>query len=67
MAKRIPTHRLLATLVFGLAAALQGAALAQAPAANAANLAMVGEPPSLDPMQATTDLVGTIIDRKSVV
>jgi ABC-type transport system substrate-binding protein len=28
---------------------------------SAANLAMVGEPPSLDPMQATTDLVGTIM------
>ena len=30
-------------------------------ARSAANLAMVGEPPSLDPMQATTDLVGTIM------
>ena len=59
---RLHTRRLLPALVFGLMAALQGAApaLAQAPA-SAANLAMVGEPPSLDPMQATTDLVGTIM------
>jgi peptide/nickel transport system substrate-binding protein len=28
---------------------------------SALNLAMVGEPPSLDPMQATTDLVATIM------
>ena len=62
MATRIHAHRLLPALVFGLMAAVQGAApaLAQAPA-SAANLAMVGEPPSLDPMQATTDLVGTIM------
>jgi peptide/nickel transport system substrate-binding protein len=62
MAYRIQTRRLLPALVFGLMAALQGAApaLAQTPA-SAANLAMVGEPPSLDPMQATTDLVGTIM------
>jgi len=59
---RLHTRRLLPALVFGLMAALQGAApvLAQAPA-SVANLAMVGEPPSLDPMQATTDLVGTIM------
>src|SRR3954466_250199 len=62
MPNRIHTRRLLPALVFGLIAALQGAApaLAQAPS-SVANLAMVGEPPSLDPMQATTDLVGTIM------
>jgi peptide/nickel transport system substrate-binding protein len=62
MAYRIQTRRLLPALVFGLMAALQGNAPALAQATvSAANLAMVGEPPSLDPMQATTDLVGTIM------
>jgi peptide/nickel transport system substrate-binding protein len=47
-----------------LAALSAGATLpawAQAPKPSALNLAMVGEPPSLDPMQATTDLVATIM------
>lgn len=49
-------------LIFASIGAVQGwpGAQAQTPA-SAVNLAMVGEPPSLDPMQATTDLVGTIM------
>ncbi|MEO6015610.1 MAG: ABC transporter substrate-binding protein [Polaromonas sp.] len=54
--------RLWPALIFTLLAALQGFAPAAAQSApSAVNLAMVGEPPSLDPMQATTDLVGTIM------
>ena len=46
-----------ALAVAGLAA---GPALAQTPK-SALNLAMVAEPPSLDPMASTADLVGTIM------
>ena len=38
-----------------------GWATAQAQGATSANLAMVGEPQSLDPMASTADLVGTIM------
>ncbi len=53
----------------GLAVALMGAALvlvttsalAAPPKGGAANLAMIGEPQTLDPMASTADLVGTIM------
>jgi len=56
------TRRLFSVALLGAAALpnLHSAAWAQVPK-SAVNLAMVGEPPSLDPMQATTDLVGTIM------
>src|ERR1700716_1085401 len=38
-----------------------GAALAAPPKGGAANLAMIGEPQTLDPMASTADLVGTIM------
>jgi peptide/nickel transport system substrate-binding protein len=54
--------RTLSAISLGLLAALQlaPAALAQTPKSSV-TLAMAAEPPSLDPMQATTDLVGTIM------
>src|ERR1700682_3965888 len=53
----------------GLAVALRAAALPLAPPSalaappkgGAANLAMIGEPQTLDPMASTADLVGTIM------
>lgn len=60
-----PRRRALPALLAGAVSVM--AALCAAPGAwaqgpkSAVNLAMVGEPPSLDPMQATTDLVGTIM------
>ena len=38
-----------------------GAALAAPPRGGAANIAMIGEPQTLDPMASTADLVGTIM------
>src|SRR5213080_1667532 len=38
-----------------------GSALAAPPKGGAANLAMIGEPQTLDPMASTADLVGTIM------
>jgi peptide/nickel transport system substrate-binding protein len=48
--------RTIGALSLAVALALPGMALAQS-----ANLAMVGEPQSLDPMASTADLVGTIM------
>src|SRR5947208_16999198 len=52
--------------VVGLAAAIAivlaaGSALAAPPKGGAANLAMIGEPQTLDPMASTADLVSTIM------
>lgn len=56
------TRRGLAGLAAGLAAsAAFGPLPAAAQGATSANLAMVGEPQSLDPMASTADLVGTIM------
>lgn len=44
-----------------LALGMQVASPAFAQSARAANLAMVGEPPTLDPMASTADVVGTIM------
>ena len=54
---RLPRRHLLALLL----AALPFATLASPPKGGAANLAMIGEPQSLDPMASTADLVGTIM------
>src|SRR5580765_6908994 len=54
----------LATLALTAAAALvlaTGSALAAPPKGGAANLAMIGEPQTLDPMASTADLVSTIM------
>ena len=48
-------------LVTLLLAALPLATFASPPKGGAANLAMIGEPQSLDPMASTADLVGTIM------
>ncbi|MEG0919786.1 MAG: ABC transporter substrate-binding protein [Comamonas sp.] len=57
--RQLLASALLAAGVMGLPA---GSAWAQAGAAGgAANLAMIGEPQSLDPMISATDLVGTIM------
>lgn len=48
-------------LVTLLLAALPLATFAAPPKGGAANLAMIGEPQSLDPMASTADLVGTIM------
>ena len=50
---------LVATVVAG--AYLTAPALAAPPKGGAANLAMIGEPQTLDPMASTADLVGTIM------
>jgi peptide/nickel transport system substrate-binding protein len=49
----------LAAALGASAALMPMAAMAQS--ASSANLAMVGEPQSLDPMASTADLVGTIM------
>lgn len=54
---RLPRRHLLSLLL----AALPFSALAAPPKGGAANLAMIGEPQSLDPMASTADLVGTIM------
>ncbi|NDB45035.1 MAG: ABC transporter substrate-binding protein, partial [Betaproteobacteria bacterium] len=54
---RLPRRHLLALLM----ATLPFATLAAPPKGGAANLAMIGEPQSLDPMASTADLVGTIM------
>ena len=52
----------LAVVVLGAALALATtSALAAPPKGGAANLAMIGEPQTLDPMASTADLVGTIM------
>src|SRR5438045_9053136 len=48
-----------ATVVAG--AELWAPALAAPPRGGAANIAMIGEPQTLDPMASTADLVGTIM------
>ena len=54
--------RLLLICTIALLPALGAAQLAHAQGAGgAANLAMIGEPQTLDPMASTTDLVGTIM------
>src|SRR5204863_1194229 len=50
---------LVATVVAG--AQLSAPALAAPPRGGAANIAMIGEPQTLDPMASTADLVGTIM------
>src|SRR6478609_1215134 len=55
-------ERAIATLVAAAAIAFAGsAALAAPPRGGAANIAMIGEPQTLDPMASTADLVGTIM------
>lgn len=54
---RLPRRHLLTLLL----AALPLASFAAPPKGGAANLAMIGEPQSLDPMASTADLVGTIM------
>jgi peptide/nickel transport system substrate-binding protein len=54
---QLPRRHVLAVVL----AALPFAALANPPRGGAANLAMIGEPQSLDPMASTADLVGTIM------
>src|SRR5438309_3542315 len=52
----------LGPIVVSLAIALGCAgALAAPPKGGAANIAMIGEPQTLDPMSSTADLVGTIM------
>ena len=54
--------RTIATIVVAAAVALAGSAtLAAPPRGGAANIAMIGEPQTLDPMASTADLVGTIM------
>ena len=48
-------------VVSGAIALASGAALAAPPRGGAANIAMIGEPQTLDPMASTADLVGTIM------
>ena len=62
MTHRFASRRLILSLCLGLSAVAIAppSALAQAPK-NALNLAMVGEPQTLDPMASTADLVGTIM------
>src|SRR5438552_2998584 len=61
----VRTHRAgraIAAMVAAAAFALAGsAALAAPPRGGAANIAMIGEPQTLDPMASTADLVGTIM------
>src|SRR6187200_2797412 len=55
-------ERAIATIVVAAAFALaSSAALAAPPKGGAANIAMIGEPQTLDPMASTADLVGTIM------
>src|SRR3954471_14887950 len=49
------------TIVASAIAVAAGAALAAPPRGGAANIAMIGEPQTLDPMASTADLVGTIM------
>ena len=64
-----PFFRTTSTFRAGLSVVVLGAALALAttsalaapPKGGAANLAMIGEPQTLDPMASTADLVGTIM------
>src|SRR5678816_2209415 len=52
----------IATVALSALAAFAGtAALAAPPKGGAANIAMIGEPQTLDPMASTADLVGTIM------
>jgi len=54
---RLPRRQLLTLLL----AAMPLVSFATPPKGGAANLAMIGEPQSLDPMASTADLVGTIM------
>ena len=54
---RLPRRHLLTLLL----AAMPLVSFASPPKGGAANLAMIGEPQSLDPMASTADLVGTIM------
>jgi peptide/nickel transport system substrate-binding protein len=54
---KMPRRHVLALVL----AALPFASLANPPRGGSANLAMIGEPQSLDPMASTADLVGTIM------
>ena len=54
---RLPRRHLLTLLL----AAMPLVSFAAPPKGGAANLAMIGEPQSLDPMASTADLVGTIM------
>jgi len=55
-------ERAIVTIVAAAALAFAGsAALAAPPRGGAANIAMIGEPQTLDPMASTADLVGTIM------
>ena len=56
-----PSRRALAGLMTGAAALALLPDAARAQNGGSANLAMVGEPQSLDPMASTADLVGTIM------
>src|SRR5438876_8163179 len=56
-----PSRRELAGLMTGAAALALLPAATRAQSGGSANLAMVGEPQSLDPMASTADLVGTIM------
>ncbi len=55
--------RLVSTLIAALVAGacITAPALAAPPKGGAANIAMIGEPQTLDPMSSTADLVGTIM------
>lgn len=56
------TRRGLGFVATGVAAtALLSPGVARAQASTSANLAMIGEPQSLDPMASTADLVGLIM------
>ena len=48
-------------LVVGGSVLLPMTSQAQAPSKSALNLAMIAEPPTLDPMASPTDLVATIM------
>ena len=53
--------RFLAGVAFAAAALACAPSIAAPPKGGAANLAMIGEPQTLDPMASTADLVGTIM------
>src|SRR4029450_2799459 len=58
----IATRLLIAAFIAVLAVAqTTSVALAAPPKGGAANIAMIGEPQTLDPMASTADLVGTIM------
>src|SRR4051794_1805497 len=59
--KSAMTRRGLGAMTAALAASIAFMPMTLAQAATTADLAMVGEPQSLDPMATTADLVGTIM------